>query len=159
MQRKDLALGARFGLPLGHQRRLLRLPEVAIWEIFEFPGGLVIYNSYQVQPTTCLKSFFSFVYTYGRILALGPRFGQVLGHQRRLLWFPEVAIWAIFEIPSERSGDINNSTSMPNYCNGPYHDLGVYVKPTSSVWVKVSTATCPSTASIKVPGGRDLGVF
>ena len=97
MQRKDLALGARFGLPLGHQRRLLRLPEVAIWEIFEFPGGLVIYNSYQVQPTTCLKSFFSFVYTYGRILALGPRFGQVLGHQRRLLWFPEVAIWEIFE--------------------------------------------------------------
>ena len=41
MQRKDLALGARFGLLLGLQGRLLRLPEVAIWEIFEFLGGLV----------------------------------------------------------------------------------------------------------------------
>ena len=30
---------------------------VAIWTIFEFLGGLVIYSSYQVCTTTCLKSF------------------------------------------------------------------------------------------------------
>ena len=41
---------------LGHQRRLLWLPEVAIWEIFEFLGGLVIHSSYQVKTTTYLKS-------------------------------------------------------------------------------------------------------
>ena len=49
MQRTDIALGARFFLLLGPQRRLLWLPEVAIWAIFEFLGGLVIYNSYQCK--------------------------------------------------------------------------------------------------------------
>ena len=47
------------------QRRLLLLPEVAIWEIFEFLAGLVIYSSYQVQQTTCLKTF-HFLCTYPR---------------------------------------------------------------------------------------------
>ena len=43
MQRRILALGPRFGQVLGPQQRLLRLPEVAIWEIFELLGRLVTY--------------------------------------------------------------------------------------------------------------------
>ena len=50
---------------LGPQRRLLWLPEVAIWEIFEFLGGLVISSSYQVKTTTYLKSSL-FLFTYAR---------------------------------------------------------------------------------------------
>ena len=50
---------------LGHQRRLLWLPEVAIWEIFEFLGGLVISSSYQVKTTTYLKSSL-FLFPYPR---------------------------------------------------------------------------------------------
>ena len=41
-QRKFLALGPRFGLVLGPQGKVLWLPGVAIWAIFEFLGGLVI---------------------------------------------------------------------------------------------------------------------
>ena len=58
-----LALGPRFGLVLGPQGRLLSLQEVATWKIFEFLGGLVSCRSYQVQQTTCLKSF-HFLCTY-----------------------------------------------------------------------------------------------
>ena len=57
MQKRILALGPRFRLVLAPQRRLLWLPEVAIGTIFEFLGGLVIDSSYQVDATTCLKSF------------------------------------------------------------------------------------------------------
>ena len=62
-QRKILALGPRFGLVLGPQGKVLWLPGVAIWAIFEFLGGLVIYSSYQVKAITCLKSSL-FVGTY-----------------------------------------------------------------------------------------------
>ena len=59
MQARILALGPRFGLVLDPQRRLLRLPGVAIWTIFEFLGGLVIYiySSYQVKSTTEIESY------------------------------------------------------------------------------------------------------
>ena len=42
---------------LGPQQSLLRLPGVAIWEIFVILGGLVTYCSYQGEPTAKLKSY------------------------------------------------------------------------------------------------------
>ena len=46
------------------------------------------------------------------------------------------------------AGDINNSISMPNYCDGPYLDLGVYVNKDSSAWAEVWTGAWLSRASI-----------
>ncbi len=57
MQRRNLALGPRFGLVHGPQERLSWLPGVAIWTIFEFLGLLVIYSSYQVKPSTRINSY------------------------------------------------------------------------------------------------------
>ena len=37
---------------LGPQGRLLRLPGVEIWAIFEVLGGLVTHSSCQVKPST-----------------------------------------------------------------------------------------------------------
>ena len=46
------------------QGRLLRFLKVAIWTIFEFLGGLVIYKSYQVKVFTWIKSYIClWVYT------------------------------------------------------------------------------------------------
>ena len=56
-------------------------------------------------------------------------------------------------------GDINYSTSMPNYCNEPYSDIDILAKKKSSAWAEVSTDTCFPAASIMAPGGRDLGDF
>ena len=36
-----------------------------MWAIFEFLGGLVIYSSYQVMATTCLKLFL-FLWVYAK---------------------------------------------------------------------------------------------
>ena len=49
-------------------------------------------------------------------------------------------------------GDINNSISLLNYCDGPYSDLGVYVKKILSAWTEVWIGTWRS--SILAPGGR-----
>ena len=56
-QARYLALGLRFGVFLVPKRYLLRLPGVAIWDIFEFLDGLVIYSLYQVEATTWIKSY------------------------------------------------------------------------------------------------------
>ena len=43
-------------------------------------------------------------------------------------------IFEVFEILGGAS-DIHNSTSMPNYCDEPYRDVGVYTNKLSSAWV------------------------
>ena len=40
------------------------------------------------------------------------------------------------------AGDINNSTSMPNYLDGPYGDLGRCVNKVLSAWTEVWEAAC-----------------
>jgi len=65
-------------------------------------------------------------------------------------------IYHFFEI-LDKAGDINNSTSKPNYCNESYCDLGMYVHKVPSAWTEVWSGTWPSRASIMAPGGRDLG--
>ena len=82
----------------------------------------------------------------------------MLGPQGRLLWLPGVAIWTIFEFLGE-AGDINNTTSMHNYQNGPYGDLGTYVNKVLSTWTEVWSGSYRARASIMSPGGRDLGDF
>ena len=67
-------------------------------------------------------------------------------------------IFEIFEILGE-AGDINNSISMPNYCNGPYIHLLRYVNKVLSAWAEVWSCSWPSTVPIMAPGGRDLGDF
>ena len=107
-----------------------------------------------------MKHIFAFSYVQTRTLALGPRFGQVLVAQvegfasRRSFW----ADFEVFEILGG-AGGINNSTSMPNYCNGPYVRLLPCPNKVLSAWTEVWTGTWPSTASIMAPGGRDLGDF
>ena len=68
------------------------------------------------------------------------------------------ADFAIFEILGG-AGDINNSISMPNYCDGPFSDLGKCVNKVRSAWTEVWTGNWPSRASIISPGGRDLDDF
>jgi len=52
-----LALGPRFRQVLAPQRRLLRLPGVAIWEIFEILGELVIHSSHHVSTNPEIKPY------------------------------------------------------------------------------------------------------
>ena len=61
----------------------------------------------------------------------------------------------IFEILGEgEAGDINNSTSMSNYCNGPYIRLLPCANKVFSAWTEVWSGTYPARASIIVPEGR-----
>ena len=60
-------------------------------------------------------------------------------------------IFEIFQILGE-TGDINNSISMPNYCDGPYCDLGMYVDKVLSAWNELCTCAWPSRSSILAPG-------
>ena len=64
----------------------------------------------------------------------------------------------IFEITGG-AGDIDNSTSMPNYCDEPYGDLGMYVTKVVSAWTKAWTDAWPSRAAIMGPAGVVLGRF
>ena len=49
-------------------------------------------------------------------------------------------IFEIFEILGG-DGDINNSISMPNYCDGPYIPLLLCANKVYSVWTEVWTAS------------------
>ena len=56
-QTRMLALGPRFRQELALQRRLLRLPGVAIWADFEFLGGLVIHSSRHASTNPEIKPY------------------------------------------------------------------------------------------------------
>ena len=62
-------------------------------------------------------------------------------------------IFEIFEILGG-AGDIHNTISMHNHCDGPYIALLLYASKDSSAWTEVWTGTCRSTASIGFPGSR-----
>ena len=64
----------------------------------------------------------------------------------------------IFEILGG-AGDINNSISMPNYCDGPYIPFLLCTNKVLSAWTEVWSGAWPSRASIMAPGGRDLVDF
>ena len=51
IETKVLALGPRFGVFLGPQRRLIWLPGVGLWKLFKFLGGLVIDISHHIDTT------------------------------------------------------------------------------------------------------------
>ena len=70
-QARYLALGARFGVFLVPQRRLLRLPGVAIWDIFEVLDGLMTCSSYQVEATTKIKSYIHLGTYPGKVVSAG----------------------------------------------------------------------------------------
>ena len=71
---------------------------------------------------------------------------------RASIMVPElrVAIWTIFEILGG-AGDINNSTSKANYCNGPYIRLRPCANKVSSAWTEVWTGTCRSSKRFWFP--------
>ena len=62
-QTRFVALGPRLGQLHVAQVEGFASRRSRFGQIFEFLGGLVIYSSYQVQGTTCLKSF-HFLCTY-----------------------------------------------------------------------------------------------
>ena len=94
------------------------------------------------------------------LVALRPRFGLVLGPQvegfasRRSFW----ADFAIFEILGG-AGDINNSTSMANYCNGPYIRLLPCANKVFSAWTEVWLGSCRSSERFWFPEVGDLDRF
>ena len=96
---------------------------------------------------------------YTRFLALGPRFGLVVIAQRQGFG-SRGSFWADFEIFEilGGAGDIYNSISMPNYCDGPYIRLGVYVNKVLSAWTEVWSGSYRSRARFWLPG-VDLGRF
>ena len=67
----------------------------------------MIYSSHHIDTNLEVKPY-RYLVIYERILALGPRFGLVLGPQRHQVRLPGVAIWADFDIfsDSRRAGDI-----------------------------------------------------
>jgi len=135
-----------------------------ICNIFEILGEAGDINNSTSMPNYCDGPHNNLgAYVKTRFLARGPCFASVVTcvAQGRLSWLPRVAIWAdfdVFHILGEVA-DINNSTSMPNYCDGPHLDLGVCVNKVLSAWTEVWTGSWPSRASIMAPGGRDLGGF
>ena len=98
------------------------------------------------------------MYGQERFLALGPRFGLVLALG---CWLTGVAIWADFESFEilGGAGDIYNSISMPNYCDGSHIHVGVYTIKDTSALTDVLVSPWPSRASVMPPGGRCLGDF
>ena len=59
-------------------------------------------------------------------------------------------IFEIFEILGE-AGDINNSISMPNYCDGPNIPLLPCANKVRSAWTEVWTGTCRSSKRFWFP--------
>ena len=72
-----------------------------------------------------MNQIYTFAYVYTRYLALGPRFGLVLVAQVKGFGSRRSRSGQIFEIfvILGGAGDINNSTSVPNYCNEPNGDI------------------------------------
>ena len=71
------------------------------------------------------------------------------------------SIWAdfvIFEIMGG-AGDIYNSTSIPNYCDGPYIHLGVYVNEVPSAWTEVWTDTWASIVNYCSQGRSKIFMY
>ena len=66
------------------------------------------------------------------------------------------SFWADFEIFEilGGAGDINNSISMLNYCNGPLSDLVGHVNKVLSAWAEVWSGSYRSRAKVLPPGGR-----
>ena len=75
-------------------------------------------------------------------------------------WFSgvrDLGNFRVFEVLGG-AGDINNSVSMTNYCDGPCLDLGVYVNKDSSFWIEVWTGTWRSSKRLLL-SGVVLGIF
>ena len=72
-----------------------------------------------------MDHIFPFSHVQTRDLALGPRFGLVLVAQVKGFGSRRSRSGQIFEIfvILGGAGDINNSTSVPNYCNEPNGDI------------------------------------
>ena len=64
----------------------------------------------QVCPTTAMYHIVTseYISLETKVLALGPRFGVFLGPQNRLLQFPGVGLWTIFEFLGGRVIDISH---------------------------------------------------
>ena len=59
-------------------------------------------------------------------------------------------IFEIFEILGE-AGDINNSISMPNYCNGPYIHLLPCTNKVFSAWTEVWSGSYRASKRFSFP--------
>ena len=67
--------------------------------------------------------------------------------------FPEVVLGRFSRFLGEgEAGDINNSTSTANYCNGPYIRLLPCANKVFSAWTEVSSCTCRSSRRYCFPG-------
>ena len=88
-----------------------------------------------------------------RYLALGPRFGLVLVPQVKGFGSRRSRSGQIFEIFEilGGAGDVNNSISMSNYCNGPYIHLLPCANKVSGAWTEVWLGTCPSSRRFWFP--------
>ena len=68
--------------------------------------------------------------------------------------FPRIGKFQLREVGFEivgGAGDINNSISAPNYCNGAYIRLLPCANKVFSVWTEVWTGTCRSSRRFWLP--------
>ena len=100
-----------------------------------------------------MNQIYTFAYVYTRYLALGPRFGLVLVAQVKGFGSRRSRSGQIFEIfvILGGAGDINNSISMPNHCNGPFSNLLPCANKVRSAWTEVGSATCRSSKRFCFP--------
>ena len=71
--------------------------------------------------------------------------------------FPRFGKFQLREVDFEvqgGAGDIKNSTSMTNYCDEPYGDLGICVNKVLSAWTQFWSSSYRARPSIMAPGGR-----
>ena len=116
--------------------------------------GMVIYISGLVCPSTITLVFRSRLMGTHRhpnasvagIWPISSLNGQGFG-----IWGSIWADFVIFEIMGG-AGDIYNSTSIPNYFDGPYIHLGVYVNEVPSAWTEVWSGSYRSWARFWLPG-------
>ena len=99
-----------------------------------------------------MDHIFAFSHVQTRYLALGPRFGLVLVAQVKG-FASRRSFWADFRdfVILGGAGDMNNSISTANYCNGPYCRLLPCANKVFSAWTEVWSYTCRSSKRFCFP--------
>ena len=125
-----------------------------IFEIFEILGGAGDINNSTSMPNYCDGPFSDLGECVNNVLIAWAEVWSGSYRSTAKVLTPEGRSGQIFEIFEilGGAGDINNSISMPNYCDGPFSDLGKCVNKVRSAWTEVWSATCRSSRRFWFPG-------
>ena len=145
VQSRYLALGPRFGLVLVGQLEGFTSRR-SFWTDFRYfviLGGAGDINNSISTANYCNGPYIRLFPCAIKVFSAWTEVWSGTCRPSRRFSFPEVAIWTIFVILGEgEAGDINNSISTANYCNGPYICLLPCACKVFSAWTEVWSGTC-----------------